>query len=242
MDQPIEEVLEECRQRLARGESIDGCLAAYPAHAAELARLLPIATRAQALARDPDPAAAHLARRRFRDRVSAARKSKQSSPRTELVGWLRRLAVPLALVLILLTSGVGLVQASDGSLPDSPLYTVKQAQESVLQIFARGPGGRAAVEMRFANQRLREIEAAQRANKPPALQRTLALRMVEATVLAAQQIGQASPAERARLLTFYRPLVANEQRVLDQLQHSRNREVATTARRLQDRLQSLAQP
>lgn len=236
MNQPIVEVIEDCRQRLARGERIEDCLAAYPAHAAELRQLLPIAARVQRLGRDPDPARVEAARRRFQERLAVARQASLAASAPRPGGWLQRLAVPLAIVLILLLSGVGLVQAAGDALPDSPLYSVKQAQEDVARVFAWSPDRRAAIDLRLAGQRLRELEAAERLGKGPAVQRGLATRMVEQTTLATQQILQSNGAHRSTLIALYRPLVARELRALDRLTASPHPDVAATARQLRAQL------
>lgn len=228
MDQSIADILEDCRVRLARGETIDGCLAAYPARASELAELLPTVVRARALAHEPDPSFSEAARRRFLATIAAARAS-QTSSRAAPLGWLRRLLVPVAAVLFLVVSGFGLVQASDGALPDSPLYPVKQAQERLLTVFVRSPTGRAALELRFANQRLRDLETAERLGKGPAVIRPLAVRMVEATDLAIGEIKQTPDSQRAKLVPLTRALLRRERRVLVRLAHGPNRQVAQTA-------------
>src|SRR6185437_13736855 len=112
MDQSIAEILEECRQRMARGETIDSCLAAYPAHGAELARLLPIVARARLLTSDPDPVYVDRARQRFARNLAAARDQRLRTSRSGPFGWLQNLLVPFAVVLVMLLSGFGLVQAS----------------------------------------------------------------------------------------------------------------------------------
>jgi len=45
LNDPVAEILEQCRVRLARGETTESCLAAYPDHADELRELLPLAAR-----------------------------------------------------------------------------------------------------------------------------------------------------------------------------------------------------
>src|SRR5581483_3731336 len=146
MDQPIADVLEQCRERMTRGETIESCLAAYPSHAEELSRLLPVVARVQSLARDPNPAYVEAARRRFAERLAAARASRPSAAAPGIRKWLQRLAIPVAIVLVLFISGFGLVQAADSTLPDSPLYSVKEARYTVDRVLARSPEARAATE------------------------------------------------------------------------------------------------
>ncbi|HVC32002.1 MAG TPA: DUF5667 domain-containing protein [Chloroflexota bacterium] len=237
MDQSIADILETCCQHLARGESIETCLAAHPSHRAELLRLLPIAVRARALASDPDPVYAAGAQRRFRRTVATVRASQPASG-SGILGWLQRLALPVAIVVVLVLSGFGLTQAADNTLPDNPLYTVKQAQESVARVLTRGPEQRAALEMKFANQRLQEIHRAELLGKGPAVLRPLAVQMVAATTLATQQVGQTSGQSHALLVGYLRPLLTREQRALEAFNKSRNKEVAATARQLLGQIQA----
>jgi hypothetical protein len=232
---PIAEVLEECRQRMARGETIESCLAAYPAHADELSRLLPIAVRLRSLARDPDVAYVDAARRRFAAHLAAARARRPATSRAPLA-WLKRLAVPVAIVLVLFLSGFGLVQASDTTLPDSPLYSVKEAQDTVARALARSPEARAATELRIGRQRLAELLLAERLGKNPALLRRLAVGMVQATNTATVQIEQTPPSRRRALLTSARTLMAQEARVLERFTRARNPQVEREASQLLDQI------
>ena len=78
MEEQLAEVVEACRFRLARGESVEQCLADYPDHAEELRSLLPVMARLPALRRDPDAAFLHSARQRFHARLAEARAGQRS--------------------------------------------------------------------------------------------------------------------------------------------------------------------
>lgn len=217
---PIEEAIESCRQRLRGGETIARCLADYPARADELAALLPLVVAVEGLGDDVAPRRAVAARSRFLAAVDAARAAKPREAPSGPVSWLRRLAVPLAAVLlVLLLSGFGIVQAAGDSniLPDSPLYSVKQAQESVGQIVNRTPERRAAYEVYLAGLRLRELQQAERAHKGPVLIRLIVESMVATTDRASADVAQLPPAPRAALAAHLRQLIVNEQRALTSL-------------------------
>ena len=241
MSQTIAEIVEECRQRLARGESLDNCLAEYPEHAAELAHLLPIAIVAKALAEDPDPAYAEAARRRFAATLASARRARAPSPHTGILNWLQRLALPVAIVLVLVLSGFGLVQASDGTLPDSPLYPVKEAQENIVRTLARSPAARANAELRIARARHAELAVAEHLGKGSVMTRRLALDMVRATNVATQQILQTSGPQRPVLVEHARLLINQEKRALEPFTLSPNQQVARGARELLQQLDSDAE-
>lgn len=214
---PIEEALEASRQRLARGETIETCLAAFPAHATELARLLPLVVQTQQLARDPSPAHAAAARRRFQAAVAATRAARQAGERAGgRFGWLKRLAVPAILVLVLTLSGAGLVQVSANNdvLPDSPLYPVKQTQERFAQFFQRTPDARLTFKAKLIERRVGELEAAESLHKPPYLVRLIATNMVTLTNQATDEIAASPEPLRSRLVQRARPLLARELRDL----------------------------
>ncbi len=236
MEQPIAEVLEECRQRMTRGETIESCLAAYPGHARELSRLLPIVARVQSLVRDPDVAYVEAARRRFAAHLARARAHRTSRPAPAPLVWLKRLALPIAVVLVLFLSGFGLVQAADTTLPDSPLYSVKEAQDTVARVLARSPEARATTELRIGRQRLVELLVAERLGKNPALLRRLAVGMVQATNTATVQIEQTPASRRQALLTSARSLIAQEERVLQRFARARNPQVQREASQLLDQI------
>jgi hypothetical protein len=238
----IEDALEDCRRRLARGESVEDCLAAHPAHADELAALLPLIVQARALARDPDPAYAAAARRRFQAAVAAAGAARaRAAPSTSRFGWLKRLALPAALVVALVFSGAGLarVSADDSVLPDSPLYTVKQVQERAGQLLAaRTPSGRIAYQAKLAMNRASELEVAERLHAGPALQRQIATSMVNATNQLVDEIAALPDPDRATFAQRARPLLAREQRDLRQAAATAPKRLAPVYQQLEGAIQA----
>jgi len=140
MDQRIDTVLEDCRQRLSRGQSAEQCLAVYPAHAAELRSLLPLLTPLRQLIEAPDAAFVAAARQRFHSRLREAQALQPARDRRAApLRWLQRLAIPVAAVVALGGSGFGLVTASADALPGSPLFSIQQAREQVVQRLAHSP-------------------------------------------------------------------------------------------------------
>lgn len=89
MEDRFDKLLDECIDRMTRGETLDECLAAYPEHAAELKPLLEAAFGiVDATEQVPGKAAKAEARRRFNEALVAKR---------EHVPWLDRVLAPLAL-------------------------------------------------------------------------------------------------------------------------------------------------
>lgn len=236
MNRPFADILEECRQRLARSETIRGCLAAYPAHAAELQPLLPLVLRTQRLARDPEPAYAARTHRRFYAALAAEQAARRREPVASPFSWFKRLVVPLAVVIVMTFSGLGLVEASNDALPDSPLYTVKRAREGFEQVLVRNPQDAAALQLRLAKRRRLELERAESLHKPPALQLTVAANMVERSNAATEQVLQNQGAQREQQLTELRQLLPAEREDMNSLVTLPRSAFATTARDLQKQL------
>jgi hypothetical protein len=219
-DRAVAEALEDCRLRLARGQTTADCLAAHPRLRSELAALLPLVVEAQALAHDPNPSYAAGARRRFRSTLAAARENQVRENAARYrgpFGLLRRLAVPLALVVVLSLSGLGLVQASDPSLPDSPLYPVKQAGENFGQMLARTPTDNALLQVRLANRRWMEYQTAFSAGKGPQLLLQIGIAMVDAADKATDVALKTEGPHRQEMLNEVRGLIAKEKVGLNRL-------------------------
>ncbi len=89
MEQKFDAILDECIDRMNRGETLDECLAAHPEHATELKPLLEAAFGIRdATAEVPGKAAKAEARRRFNEALVERRAH---------VPWLDRVLAPLAL-------------------------------------------------------------------------------------------------------------------------------------------------
>lgn len=245
LDQPLDTVLEECRQRLAGGETVEDCLAAYPSHAAALRELLPLLAPLRALAASPDPSFAHAARQRFHTRLREAQAQQHTqgilaTPRR----WLRRIAIPLAAIVALGGSGFGLVTASADVLPGSPLFPVQQARDRVVQHLARSPAQQATYQLGLAAHRLQLVRRAEVERASPVIVNELIAGMLQATNRAAQELPAVPEPQRQRILNQATPLLQREERVLAAEQHrasppssaiieQRRRQLAAAQKRLQ---------
>jgi hypothetical protein len=150
----FENILNECLDRLIKGESIEACLARYPQYATELEPLLKTALETKmAAAVKPNPEFRQRAGNEFQ---AAIRDFPPQKPRNAF-RWQLRWAAPVAVVLAILVGGTGTVVAATNSLPDSPLYTVKMATESVQMAFTFSEQGKAELYARFADYRVEEI-------------------------------------------------------------------------------------
>jgi len=148
-------ILNECLERLlVKGESLEQCLQSYPEQAAELKPLLETALAArEASAIQPRPDFRARARYQFQ---SALKEMAAGKSRTSW-GWFPRWATVLAIVLVLVLGGGGTVFAADGSMPDSPLYSVKLATEQVRLTLTPSQMGKARLCAELADRRVTEI-------------------------------------------------------------------------------------
>ena len=158
MRQPFEEILNDCLERLAQGESIQRCLEMYPDHVQDLAPLLQVARVTM------DAASASAPRPEFKARAFYRLSQLASEHRghiRRLPTWIPALTRPLALVAVvaLLIGGTitGLVTASANSVPGEPLYVVKRAKEEVEVRITRSEISRAQVYARLADTRMNEM-------------------------------------------------------------------------------------
>lgn len=208
-DLRFDAALEDCCRRVQIGEPLERCLDDYPReYRAELARLAPVARQVARLRRDPSPEFEVRLERDLLAAVDATRRGRRGEPLARpgrlWRGLSLRLATVLMVALVVLVGGsVGAVQASDDSLPDSPLYQVKTAREWVEVILARDEQAAVGVHARQIAERGRELDKAVRANKPRRVVDVLTLRLAISTKRMVDQAvelrdrGDPQPAIRA---------------------------------------------
>jgi hypothetical protein len=149
----FDDILNECIERVLKGEPVEACLKAYPEHVAELEPLLKTAVDTRnAAAITPRPEFRQQAAYEFQSALRELRPSKRSSLR-----WQVRLVTALSLVVIILMAGTGTVAAASNSLPDEPLYTVKLATEDMRLALTPSALGKAELYTQFADKRVDEI-------------------------------------------------------------------------------------
>ena len=157
MSRTVDDILDDCLERLAKGEGVDECASRYPEHRAELLPLLQAAAAtmqaASSVSYRPEAKARGLARL-----IAAA--AERQAPRPHFMAWLNwrpRLARPLVagLVAALLTTGmaVGTGVASSDSVPGEPLYWVKTTKENVSLMVPRSDMDRAKLHISLARNR-----------------------------------------------------------------------------------------
>ena len=119
MDKNLEQIFEECLERVFQGESIESCLMSYPNEAAGLEPLLRTAfgvtNRAASL--KPDPEFKARARMQLQGALYAAAQPKPQEKRGGF-NWQRSWAFALSAVVLLLFGSVGTALASANALPN----------------------------------------------------------------------------------------------------------------------------
>jgi hypothetical protein len=150
----FDNILDECLQRLMAGETIEACLSRYPEYSATLEPLLRTALntlRATDIRPHPE----------FRDRAryqyQAAIREMPVKEKRSFFALLRPSLATVVVMAIVLLAGGGVVAAAGGSLPDSPLYQVKLATESVRLALTPSDLGKAELNARFADTRINEL-------------------------------------------------------------------------------------
>ncbi len=150
----FDNILDECLERVIKGETVEVCLADYPDYAAELEPLLRTAldTR-EAAAIEPRPEFRDKARYQFQ----AALREMEPEKSRGFFSWQPRWVTVVAIVVVLLLAGSGTVVAASNSLPGEFLYPVKMATEAVQLVFTPSALGKAELYARLADKRIDEI-------------------------------------------------------------------------------------
>ncbi len=137
-------ILDDCLQRLQAGETIAGCLAHYPDHAADLAPMLAVAAQLNRLAgQAPSAAQRQRTLARLRQEAATQRARQRGQARS---GWLtpvfatRRLAAAVVVILVLLaTLSAGVVASSQ---PGQLAYELRVIVERAPALVAFKPMAR----------------------------------------------------------------------------------------------------
>jgi hypothetical protein len=155
-------ILNECLDRILKGETVEQCLLSYPEQAAELEPLLKTAKAARVISSvQPRPEFKAEARRQFQAALIEMKvnqnESKARSVRGRQWRWQSGWAIALIAVVVLVVGGVVTVAAAGGSMPDSGLYAVKLATEKVQLALAPGEIAKTELNAKFADRRTDEI-------------------------------------------------------------------------------------
>ena len=159
-EERLAEIVDQCVERLASGETVMACITDYPEHQAELEPLLKVvaATMYAASAR-PNPHAKIHGLRRLNEALSV-RKSRGSG----FFGWVldgipsitRPLVAALAVALGLYGIVLGADRAAAHSVPGEPLYWIKKSTENLSLMVPKSDSSKAHQHAHLAKLRSNE--------------------------------------------------------------------------------------
>lgn len=160
MSRRFDDALNDCLDRVARGEDIQQCLNLYPEHEKELAPLLSVAIPTLRVARSatyrPD------ARSRGLSRLGQALADMRAPRSRGVPAFWRQLAKPVlvgfAAVFLLAVAAGGTTAAASDSIPGDTLYWVKTTRENLSLKLSRSDIQKAQVHARLASEREEEVE------------------------------------------------------------------------------------
>jgi hypothetical protein len=184
-DDQLDQILNQCCDLIAAGESISACLERFPEHAAELGPLLAAVAGVRTLRPIPARAESVALERRAQFMASAFETSRVVKKRPAgllaalALWWGRTLAglqeifgprgiprampagLAIAFVAVVLFGALttGAVTASDTAIPGDPLYPVKTAADRARVLLARDPQARLVVERQIAAEHLEQLRS-----------------------------------------------------------------------------------
>ena len=166
MSATVDDVLNECIERLAAGETVEQCLASYPDYAVELEPLL----RTSASTMNVAATITHREEAKQRSRyqfMAAVDDRKREANRGWLgrairpSGWRAKLArtavVALGIVVLGTGTAYGATVASEDSVPGDPLYAVKTLKEDISLRMPKSDLARAKEHAHLSTVRTEEV-------------------------------------------------------------------------------------
>jgi hypothetical protein len=163
MAKRIEEIFEECLERIEQGESIESCLASYPDEAEELVELLTtfVNVKWRTTMVEPRPEFKAWGKAQLFNVYNQRAYQTEKEVRHSGIFSLQRIWVPAlaGLIIFVLLGGVGTAAASNSAMPDQPLYSVKLATEEVRLALSFSDEDKAVVNAEIAQRRAQEIAA-----------------------------------------------------------------------------------
>ncbi len=155
-------ILNDCLDRILKGETVEQCLISYPEQAKELEPLLQTAKAARVISSvQPRPEFKTEARRQFQAALIEMKVKQNESKARAGNGWQWRWqsgwAIALIVVVMVVLGGGATAAAASGSMPDSGLYSVKLATEKVQLALAPSEIAKAQLNAKFADRRTEEI-------------------------------------------------------------------------------------
>jgi hypothetical protein len=166
MARKLDDIFNECYERIRFGENLESVLRSYPQYRSQLEPLLrttfDIGRRASFIQSRPE--FRHWARVRFESAMQYPRQQppvqarRVEAPMSST--WLRHgWAVIVSIGIVIMLGAGSTMAASSEALPTEPLYPVKQFTEEVQRVMAVSPERKAEFETDIANIRAVELQA-----------------------------------------------------------------------------------
>ena len=156
-DRKLDEILNDCLERLSSGESIEDCAGHYPEYRGQLLPLLEVAAATVQAAASISYRPEAKARGLLKLTTAAAEKGAQKRYRWPPLAWRPRLAksMAIALAIAVFTTGtaIGAGVASSDSVPGEPLYWLKTTRENISLMVPKSDMSRAQAHIRLARVR-----------------------------------------------------------------------------------------
>ena len=169
----LDNIFNECMERILNGETMEQCLAHFPDYVSELKPLLETALNIKkATAIQPRPEFRENARLQFQSALNRI----EHKPRRSFLNWLQQpqwAAVTAAALLLLLAGGTA--AAANGSMPDEPLYGIKLTTERIRLFLTTSSIGKAELYTSLVERRITEIASMTNKNKPDKIEQVVAL-------------------------------------------------------------------
>ena len=161
-DSHFDNIVNDCLERMAAGESVADCLARYPEQADALAPILQMGQATMDVSRGATPSASGRARGMARMQAALEegrhkRRRRWQMPRVFRMPLSTPIAAAFAVALLTIVAAGGTTVASADSIPGEALYPVKSMRESVEERIARSDEHKAQVHAKLARERGREM-------------------------------------------------------------------------------------
>jgi len=246
MGRKLEDIFNECCERLLQGESIESCLERYPKEASKLEPLLKVAATVHTKAASIQARPEFKWRTRTRLEGAFLYTQRQKLAKAKVgFGWQQSWALALSIMLAVLVVGAGTAAASTQALPDEPLYPVKLVTEQARLTLTFSDIAKTELHARFAERRAEEIAQMTQQGKPINIvlaTERLAAHLEKAEECACPPVAAGVPEEKALaptpvpappLSTATVPQSDKAAKVKTFLEHSAARNVAALEQALQ---------
>ncbi len=162
MSRNFDDILNDCLERVSKGEDAQQCVKRYPEHADQLFPLLQLATATTQAAHSTSYSSEAKARglARLTQALAEGKTSKKRrAPLLFNMPFAKPILIAFVAVMITAMAAGGTTVASSNSVPGEPLYWVKTTKESIsLRFFRRSDAGKSQAHVRLASVRGQEMQ------------------------------------------------------------------------------------